>query len=485
MTKKPITDLQAGIESIHNTRDFERLVNDVFSRIYGADYIPTKYHGDKGMDGYISTSKTLVAKHCFENPVPVKDNINSEILKKARSDLKQAIILSKDLDIDNWMFITPYLVPTDVIVKLKHEVEKVGFKFQCPGPVYIAGVVRKNKDILENHQNLHVLYISEDIRELKKYMKPVTTDQISQSRKVVRTSSKPALKKAITTKKPEQSSRIYKSALENEKSKDYKRVLQIYKKTPNSKLEKEVKSIIYSSSDQGAVLQGVHLLVSWYKTSRDTIDDHLLLINIGIETARALKSLSSEAVLLAEKGSLLSVKFVLLDLEGWGRIEMSNTVGLPIITKNEKDGIVQELKSLNRDFNGLFKDAINKAYASKEYLAITKTLSRIGDAAGNRAGHFMSLGIKDRALVEQDLCKGSFVHAKSVAAQFGDEVETVYVLYNFANALGFMCETGEALLVLKKVAKLGKKLNMKDILVNIDELEQTIKEPKIKLVNND
>lgn len=89
MTNTLFTDLQTQIENIHNTRDFERLVNDILSRIHGADYVATDHHGDGGMDGYISPSKTLIAKHCFEKLLPVKANRNSKIMEKTRSDLKK------------------------------------------------------------------------------------------------------------------------------------------------------------------------------------------------------------------------------------------------------------------------------------------------------------------------------------------------------------------------------------------------------------
>lgn len=486
MENKLLTDLQTQIESIHNTRDFEILINDIFSRINGTDYIASYYHGDEGMDGFIPSSKTLIAKHCFEKPLPTKVNRNDEILKKARGDLKKAVVLSKKLEIKKWMFVTGYLMPTPVYIKLKAEVEAVDFELVCPGPSFIRDVLIQNKDLLQNHPGLQVLHIGEDLEDIKKSLGiSVTNDQFNRAGKAVEASQKPALDKAVSIEQHAPSPAVFKTTFKKRKSKDFERLLEIYKYPPSVKLEKEVKSIIYSSSDQEAVLQGVHLLSSWYKYSKETIDDQLSLIDLGIDSAKTLKSLDSEAVLMAEKGSLLSTKFTLLDLEGWSGIEMSNLVGLPIITPERKDAIIKELKNLNEQFNELFKEAMKKAYASNNYLAVTKTFSRIGDAAGNRAGHFMSLGIKDRAIFERRLSRSSFMHAKKIAAQFSDEAELGYVLYNFANALGFMDETEEALLVLKEVVSIAKKHKLDDILVNIERLEKLIKEPKIKLVNHD
>lgn len=482
-----ITDLQTQIESMHNTRDFEILINDIFTRINGTDYVASDYHGDEGMDGYIPSSKTLIAKHCFENPLPRRVNRNDEILRKAKGDLKKAIDLSKKLEIKKWMFVTAYLMPTPVYVKLKTEVEAADFEFVYSGPSFIRDVLIQNKDLLQNHPGLQLLHVAEDVRDIKRSVGMLITDaQLNRTGKAVEASPKPELEKKVASiEQQTPSPTVFKTALKKKKSRDYERLLEIYKYPPSAKLEKEIKSIIYSSSDQEAVLQGVHLLSSWYKYSRETIDDQLTLLDLGIDSAKTLKSLDSEAVLMAEKGSLLSTKFVLTDLEGWGNIQISNVTGFPLITKERKDAIIRELKSLNEQFNELFREAMKKAYASNNYLAVTKTFSRIGDAAGNRAGHYMSLGIKDRAIFEQRLSKSSFMHAKKIAAQFSDETEVAYVLYNFANALGFMSEADEALLVLKEAVEIAKNHKLNDILVNIERLEKLIKEPKIKLVNHD
>lgn len=485
MLNKLFTDLQTQIESINNTRDFERLINDIFSKIYGTEYVSTDYHTDNGCDGYISSSKTLVAKHCFEKPVPRKTNRKIEILKKARGDLKKAIVLSNNLEIKRWMFVTSYPIPTNVYVTIKNEAEVAGFELECFGPDLIAVKLLENKHILQNHPYLHVVRIDETLKHIDESLSVLVTDaQLSQTCQALGETPEPIFKTLMSVGQQKLSPNIFKAVPKSGNSLDFKRILEIYENTPSPELEKEVKSIIYSSFDQEAMLQGVHLLVSWYKFSRETIDTHLTFVDLGIDIARNIKKPDSEAILLAEKGSLLSTKFVLLDLEGWGRVETSNKIGILLITNEDKDVIVKELKNLNREFNELFKDAITKAYISNNHLAVTKVFSRIGDAAGNRAGHFLSLGIKDRAIFEQRLCKSSFMFAKMVSVQFNNETEIAYVLYNFANALGFIGETDEALKVLKEAVKLAKKNEMNDVLSNVERLEQLIKEPKIRLVNS-
>jgi hypothetical protein len=487
MANKFLADLQIQIESIHNTRDFERLVNELFSRIYGADYIPSRYHGDRGLDGYISSPKILVAKHCFENP---QQRGTSDIFKKAREDLEKAKKLSKRFPIKKWMFITSYPIPTEVLITLKREVNAAGFDFACPGPSFIASELFRHKDLIQSFPELHVGQIAENIKEMKETLEtikekisiPITEAQLD---KKVEESSKPEAEKAQTFEEPSLPQKPFRTAPKKEDSRDFKRLLEIYKCSPSAELEKEVKSIIYSSKDQGAVLQGVHLLVSWYRFSKDTVDDFMVFVNIGIDVAKNLKSLDSEAILLAEKASLLSVKFVLMDLEGWGEIRMSEVTGLPLITDEKRAAIVSELKRLNQEFNELFKDAMQKAHASNSYLAVTRVFSIVGDSAGNRAGHFLSLGIMERAVIEKGLCKGTFVYAKSIAVQFKDEREMAYVLWNFSNALGFIDEADEALMVLKEAVGIAKKYRMNDLLGNIGRLEKLIKEPKIRLVNNE
>jgi len=351
MADKFLTDLQTQIESFHNTREFERLVNELFSRVFGTDYTSTRYHGDSGSDGYISSSKTLVAKHCFENP---SERNTKAILKKAREDLNKARELSKRFPIKYWMFMTPYSIPTEALVMLKKEVGAAGFDFSSPGPSFIATELLRNKDLIQSFPDLHVGQIDENLKEMKETLEtikekiniPITEAQLN---KKVEESSKPGAEMVQTFEEPSLPQKPFRTAPKKEDSRDFKRLLEIYRCSPSAELEKEVKSIIYSSRDQGAVLQGVHLLVSWYRFSKDTVDDFMIFVNIGIDVAKNLKSLDSEAILLAEKASLLSVKFVLMDLEGWGEIRMSKVTGLPLITNEKRAAIVSELKRLNQE----------------------------------------------------------------------------------------------------------------------------------------
>ena len=104
-------NLVSQIKNIDNPQTFNELCDVLFNSIWGLDYEPiADDQSDRGNDGYRKSTKTLFAKHCFRKRQ--KSGLNSEIIKKAKEDLKKAAKLAEGgFEIAEWTFVTPYFIP--------------------------------------------------------------------------------------------------------------------------------------------------------------------------------------------------------------------------------------------------------------------------------------------------------------------------------------------------------------------------------------
>lgn len=479
-------NLEDQIANLTNPQEFTHICDVLSADIFKEDFEQIDDNQkDGGNDGYLRSGGRFYARHCFKKLS--KRSQKEEILKKVKEDLaKVPDLIKAGYTINEWFFTTSYRMPNDARQDIQKLQEGRNFKIGCLGPAHIAAELLKRPYLLKEFPLLHVNKIDETLQSIEKALVDNSDLTTGQATKIMESGEEVKDKEKIKEKIFQaQAANVSSNAIkENPRktvSEDFNRVLEISKSDLSSGDISALKIIVYSSKDPVAILQAVLAVVSGYKYSRTTDSEILSLTDIGIDTARAQNALDSEAVLLAEKASVLSTQFCLLDLEGWGSIEMGNRIGLQLMTQEEKDAIVTKLKYLNKEFNALFKEAAEKSVKSNNYLAVTRVFSQIGSAAGQRAGHFKSLNIKERAEAEERMAKSSFMYAKSVCSSAGDEGELVYILHNFANMLGFIGEKDEALGVLTRCLELAKKHNMTDVLAMAKDLERVIKEPKINV----
>ena len=143
----------------------------------------------------------------------------------------------------------------------------------------------------------------------------------------------------------------------------------------------------------------------------------------------------------------------------------------------QKQEIIQKLNILDAQFKKLFKTATEKSVESNNYLVISRVLSMLGSAAGERALHFLTLKINDRAEIEKKLCKGAFMCSKGLLIKTQDQGELALLMHNFANSLRNIGETEEALDLVVKSIKIAKKLNIPDFIDKAEKLKDRIIHP--------
>lgn len=476
-------NIAGQITNLANPQEFTHLCHVLFADIYKDDFEQIDDdQSDRGNDSYVRSKGIFFARHCFKRAQKGKQ-IN-QILKKVKTDLQKAQKLheSGEYSIKKWFFVSSYPMPERARVEINKLSKDYPFDIGCLGPAYLASQLLKRDHLLKEFAFLQINKVDENLN----FIRSALTDRLLGTKEVTRMVNLSAKANIAATpvdaiKTQLQSSKASSAKRPGAKSRDYTKIMMLSKGKASVEKDKQIKAIIYGSSDLEASLQGVLALVASYKFSRSTANDILNAIDIGIDTARSLNIRNAESVLLAEKGSILSTQFCLLDLEGWGKVEMTNVSGFPIVTEEERQKIITRLKLLNRGFNVVFKEAMEKSLESNDYLAVTRVFSRIGSSAGQRAGHFESLNIRDRAALEERMAKSAFIYAKSVCIRAGDEEELAYILHNFANMLGYIGEKEEALGVLSRSLKIARKFKMADILSMSEKTKRLIKEPKIKL----
>lgn len=473
-------NLTEQISLINNPQDFNKLCDNLFSAIWGEEYQQIDDdQSDGGNDGYLLNKKWLFAKHCFKKLQ--KKNYIKNIIEKASSDLSKTKKLVKNgLEIKRWYFVTPYQIPNEVFMKIRNEQGKdYNFEIAFIGPSFIVTNLLKNKHLLSEFSFLHILDIDKNLDNIKKLIEKsidnkqtlkIVTNETQSTKEIVQLQTQNINENFNIEKKGQDQKKIF--------SKDYQKIIELMKsKVYTPEIIKEIKIIIYSSQDQDAVLQGVLALISIIRPSLDN-NDIITFIDIGINTANILQSTDAEAILYAEKGLYISMNFCITDLEGWGRVTMTNSTGFSIITPDEQKEIIEKLQKLQQEYAGLFKVALEKAIKSNNHLALARVTSIIAAAAGQRYLHLNTLGVQDRAEIEKRLCKESFLYAKNVASNAGDEYELTYILHNFANSLRTFKEYDEASALLDEAIKIARIIKSEDIVKKCIELKTIIKKEK-------
>lgn len=454
---------------------FQDFCDRLLLRLYPSDYVPVRAGGPSGddkNDGYCPKARIFFQAHASR-----RLNIYDQ-KKKIKDDLEGC--LKKHADVKMWVFITNDTVlgvvetfidnlrrlhPNVVIESWGHKViaDKI-IKLPDESIDYVLDMnISNSSDILNRSEFL------KSIENLKKLIKE------NKNGKIEAISSSSSRNESLGVR-PGYVGQNFPSNLKD-KSKDYRKAISIYRDNPSKENIDELKDIFYSSDDQEAVLQAILVLASIYKFSPVTMGDHNVMLDLGIQTAAGMRALDAEAILIGEKAQNISTQFLLIDLKGWGNIKMGEALGFPLISLEERNEVIEKLKLLNQEFNKLFKDALDKAMRSGNYIAVIRVLSMIGSAAGGRALHFLKTNVKERAEKEKKLCKSSFMSAKSIILQVNDKKELALLLYNFANSLRGIGEEKEALNLIDKAIKLGNENGVENFLEKAAYLRERILNP--------
>jgi hypothetical protein len=263
-------------------------------------------------------------------------------------------------------------------------------------------------------------------------------------------------------------------------SADEKKAMRLASAGYSEETKKQLRSLFYTTTDPIAQVQCIRGLSKYFDFIHDSVTELLTLIDQGIRITQELNFPDAEAILLANKGKIISQDFLLKDLDGYYRVQMSNRTGIPMISDEERQRIVMHTKDLQESYKSLFKDAIQKAYGTGNPEVVAAVLLEIGSSAGQRALQFQTIKMYERAENEKALAKATLLEAKNIyLAKSQNELHAGYALHQLANQIRFLGEIEEAKAICKKVILIAKKYKDKALQTQAKKMFDRIESGRI------
>jgi hypothetical protein len=430
-------DLEEQIAQITNPDDFVKLCNSLLTAEYGTDFqVIDGTQGDEGNDGYLTSKQQLFAIYCPKKPERRTDKDYSE---KIASDLVKAAKLHEAgrFPIRTWTFVTPRKLSVGVIAKMNEIAASLPFAAGHVESTFLSNLLYKHHHLLPKFPDLSMPLLGEMLEEVLRRL-PENPPQRE-------TQATPAAPPVVEL--PEGTPQ----------SPDYHRVLQIRMAEQQDTSKSELRTIYYASTDPAAQINAVLGLLQWWDPVEDKTEEMVEWCEQGIALARRLGAATIEAFLYAQKGTLLSHSWVMVDLQTWYRIKASNLTGVTLISPDEKRAKENLLTTLERGFTEAFNKALALCQESNSVKAWGEVLMSIGNAAGPRAIHLRHFGFNDHADADERLCRRSLLAAKDIYAEHGNEIAATYAIFNLANQLHSFGEKQESQTLAEKALDVARR----------------------------
>jgi tetratricopeptide (TPR) repeat protein len=168
-------DLATLISVNNNPQEHTRLCVALYEAEHGLDYQAIDDNrGDGGNDGYITSQKRMIARHCFK--VRPKVALDDEILKKLKGDLKKVVALKKSdaYDIENWTFQTNYPVSNDVVKQAIALGKAEGISVSIKTETYLAVLLSKHKHLLPQFPQYQLPELQPQLDEMNAKLDKIT-----------------------------------------------------------------------------------------------------------------------------------------------------------------------------------------------------------------------------------------------------------------------------------------------------------------------
>src|SRR3972149_3271276 len=263
-------------------------------------------------------------------------------------------------------------------------------------------------------------------------------------------------------------------------SEDYKQIVSLLKSERSQESKIRIRSIYHSSADRLAQLQAILVLADWFDASRDALEDIISLCDEGVRLAESLGMKRERAILIAHKGSFLSFKFSLQDMDTAFKIQIEKRINIYSMNELEAKEVSERIQKLDKDSEDCFIEAERTALELNSLEVLAYVYLMVGTAAGIRFNHLNHFGIP-RAEFEKQIAKRALMAAKRIYEQMSDEIGAAYALHNMANVLrNFGPEDKEeAKILVKQVIKIAEKHNEQNLLGSANGLLKRIESGKI------
>lgn len=455
-------NLEEEIRKISNPQEFVELCNTIFTEKYKENFqVIDGTRSDQGNDGYIISEKCILAIYC---PIKPENKTDQDYRGKIASDLKKAKELhdSGKLKIERWIFVTPSKISNEVFVYLQNKAKELGFEGNHLEATFLSGELYKNDYILKKFPRLHIPKIESLLETINNNIKDLT--------KPHKEDTSLSVNNKVYEKRDKGDSK---------ESEDLKKVFAILQKEQTATSKKELKSIYYVTVDKVAQVNIILGLINWNDPLEDKDEDMAEWCEQGARLADILKEKWLRAIFLSYKGIFLSSIWSREDMQTAFTIKAGNTIGIQMISEEQRQAKINELHSLESNFINAFKEAVDIALEFKNTSILAQVCMNIGNASGARYIHLNALGVRERAAQEKALSKRILLHAKELYSAIGYELGVGYAIHNLSNQLNIFGETEEAKELNKKATEIAKKYNDSSLLQTAKWLEESLTTGKI------
>jgi len=426
-------DLAEQIAQMINHLDFARLCNAVFTALYPTEFqVIDGTRSDQGNDGYVLSERMMLAYHC---PTKPEQKTDKKYIEKIESDLNKAhkLHLDKHYEVRKWAFITPRALSNTVVTHMRKQAKNLGIDAISLESTFLADALSRNRELLHRFPFLQIPTIEYNLKEIHRLLKMKDTSKAEPSGQA-QNISKP---KTV--------------------SDDFRQVMEIRAREQAADSKTQLRTIFYKTTDLYAQANAVLGLLQWFDPMEDRLKDMVEWCNRGIVIFQQLGDKSHEAYFRAHKGHFLSAMYTIEDMHGYFSIRVDQIMGIQTVTEAHKQSGITRLRHIEDSFTTEFNSALKIIEDIGDLNMWGEILLSIGNSAGERAIHFLAVGLHDQAEKEKDVAISALLAAKEAFAKCGNELSVGYAIYDMANQLRFLGEPKEALTLLKSVAEIADK----------------------------
>ncbi|MFL6210112.1 MAG: hypothetical protein ACJ74W_14745 [Pyrinomonadaceae bacterium] len=154
------------ISEIRNPQDFQDLCQQLLVAEYGDFQIVDDSSGDRGIDGYVPSTRTLYAMYCPEKPPPPKRYYQ----RKINDDLRKAAKVKDELGYpaEHWIFLTPAPLGEELHRYISEKAKAAGFATgENQSETHLIHLLAKHAHLRSQFLPLIVSDLESALREVK------------------------------------------------------------------------------------------------------------------------------------------------------------------------------------------------------------------------------------------------------------------------------------------------------------------------------
>ena len=442
------------IRDIDNPETFQRLCQALLVAEYAKDFqVVDDSGGDAGNDGYLPFQKTLFAIYCPEKR-PTPESLRAKIVM----DLDKALNLKdkRGYEIGTWIFTTPMDLREPMQRFVRDEAKARRLVGLCMGEHHLQDLFLKHGHLHDKFPELASPSIVAAVAELKEGIDRMRDDirRISEEE-----GAEPDISRTMPDFYPSEDFLQAQELLSTGHTEEGLAILE--------KLRLEAKDLHERLYATMLIIQSLNRALHF-----DRIHG---LAKGGLQLAEELHDHGAIAAMKSQIGWDLNERYVALDMDTYYMVLMSNRIGFPFISEQKKADTEKQLRSLERDSETHFTEAIALAREKRLYRILVFILCQYANAGTARINFYQHVpSLTDRVLREKEDLRARYETAIRIAVALSDAYLLAQCYHNYANDLRMFGEVELSRTHSQNARQIAENNGFEDIIVLSRELEKRI-----------